>query len=407
MIHCIEKNVLGNIPSQKNVEKNLLSYVSLYDILEEAFLTLSLTFNEIVHKYTIIEQEKHLTQKDVEQYIENNNVSTLILTLEIFNMYEVLAIPIIKSLSEKYPHIKFMVSSYETQPTINIYESMSPNIFYIINGYHNLYDKNKFTFDNIINYYSMNVAMQNEYNTNMYKLFDFIGKMKRHKKYNFYNGIHKPHRLLCYDLIKKHKMLDEGFFSYVDFADMSKETSNMPDFVKFFGFPNVNEYLKYLNNFEIPYSCDMYEITQNIFVPFTLPPQYAAQSYISITTETVYTEDTSVILSEKSFKAFNSFNIPLIVGMPMANKYLTDLGFDMFSDFFDIEPKFSRIEIFKQFENNIKLIRDMSIKELHNFYVFNIDRIIHNFINLTKIQKNKDFNKILSFLNLNNNEIYH
>lgn len=409
MIHCIEKNIFENTPQQEPVQQILLCYVSLRDIIEKSLSMYSLNFNETIHKYTTIERDEYLTQNDIEKYIKDNNVSTLILTLEIFDMYECNSISIITSLCKKYTNIKFLVSSCEIRPFIDIHDSMQPNVFYIVNGYLDLYNtnKHKFTFDNIANYYSLNVAMQDEYNTSMYRLFYYIGEMKRHKKYNFYNGVHKPHRLLCYDLVKRHKILDDGFFSYVDFAGLATKESSVPDFINFFGFPNTNEYLKYLNSFEIPYSCDMYEITQNVFVPFTLPPQYASQSYISITTETVYTEDTSVILSEKSFKAFNSFNIPLIVGMPMVNKYLVDLGFDMFSDFFDIEPKFSRVEIFKQFENNVKLIGNMSIQELHNFYILNIDRIIHNFVNLTEIQKNKDFYKILSFLNLNNNEIHH
>jgi hypothetical protein len=393
MIHFIEKNLLGNV----ELHKPLLSYTSLSEIIKDSLSYTKFLFDDI--KYQMI--DSFLTENDIEDYLMTNRVDVLILNLEVFDTYQVTSLPIITSLSKKYPNIKFIVSSFETQPILDI-DSLNHkniNVFYILNGYHNLYNNDNLNnLTNLTSYYSLNVAMQTEYNTFMHKLFYFIGKMKRHKKYNFYNGVHKPHRLQCYDIIKQNNMLDDGFFSYVDFAYLSKNKDIIPDFCKFFNM-SYTEYLEYVKQFEIPYSCDMYEISQNTFVPFTLPPQYSSQSYISITTETVYTEDTSVILSEKSYKAFNSFNIPLIIGMPMANKYLTDLGFDLFADLFDIEPKFTKNEIFKQFEDNVKVIKRMSIKDIHDFYISNISRIEHNFINLVEIQKTKSLRKIAEFIN--------
>lgn len=395
MIHCIEKNILGTIGSAKM----LLSYTSLSDIIRESLLLTEFSFDNI--KYQLIDRNSCLTEKDIEKYINSNQISVLILNLEVFELYQVSSIPIVMSLSKKYPNVKFIISSYETQPTINLSDITlnKSNVFYIINGYHNFYGNEQHFTNNLISYYSINVAMQTEYNLFMHKLFYYIGKMKRCKKYNFYNGVHKPHRLKCYDVIKHHNMLDDGFFSYADFADLSKNENAIFEFCNFFNISH-KEYLDYIKQFKIPYECDMYEISQSTFVPFTLPPQYSAQSYVSITTETVYTEDTSLVLSEKSFKAFSSFNIPLIVGMPMINKYLTGLGFDMFSDLFDTEPKFTKHEIFKQFENNIKIIKDMSIKDLHDFYVLNINRIEHNFINLVEIQKTKSLFKIAEFIKI-------
>jgi hypothetical protein len=85
--------------------------------------------------------------------------------------------------------------------------------------------------------------------------------------------------------------------------------------------------------------------------------------------------------------------------MPMVNQYLEDLGFDMFTDLFDIQPKFTKSEIFEQFENNLKVINKMSLKDLHDFYVLNIKRIEHNFINLVENHRNSNFKKIVEFIN--------
>lgn len=129
MIHCIEKNIFGNTHQQEPVHQILLCYVSLRDIIKKSLSMYSLKFNETIHKYTTIERDEYLTQNDIEKYIKDNNVSTLILTLEIFDMYECDSISIITSLCKKYTNIKFLVSSYETQPFIDIHDSMQPNVF--------------------------------------------------------------------------------------------------------------------------------------------------------------------------------------------------------------------------------------------------------------------------------------
>jgi hypothetical protein len=105
-----------------------------------------------------------------------------------------------------------------------------------------------------------------------------------------------------------------------------------------------------------------------------------------------------LVLSEKSFKPFFGFNIPLIVGQPTGLKYLKDLGFDLFEDLFDISPKNTKVEIFQQFDKNLKVIKNMSKLELHNFYVENIQRIEHNFNLLTFRLKEKDIENINNFL---------
>jgi hypothetical protein len=223
----------------------------------------------------------------------------------------------------------------------------------------------------------------------------------REKKYNFFNGIHKPHRLKCYEIIKKNNMLSDGYFSYVDFACFKNDESQYQQFMDFLEIESTTSYLDYLKQFQIPYLCDTTEVDPNVFVAFAIPPQYSLQSYVSITTETYFFENQNaknVNFSEKSLKAFYGFNIPLILGQPTSIRYLKDLGFDMFEDLFDLTPKYTRKEIFEQFDNNVKIIKNMSKNDLHDYYVKNTNRISNNFEVLTSRMVEYDLYNLNNFL---------
>jgi hypothetical protein len=403
MIHILEANAMSHYGDGDNGE--LLSYVGIVSIMKTIFHNYA--DGEISHQYSkdniiILRLHAHpnFDYNIIEQYVKNNNVKILVLTLEIFDNYHRDGISIINKLADNHPNLKIIVSSYENYPSLNIQHDIRNNVFYILSSYDDIVDHslNFVKPSNVMNYYLANLYLQFRYNHFISDLFKITYNMKRDRKYNFYNGIHKPHRLKCYEIIRNHDLLNEGFFSYLDYSNYANNPDHYNQFVNFFDFKNNDEYLKYLKGFEIPYICDSYEISPTVFVPFTLPPQIAFQSYISITTETRFTEDTNIPFSEKSFKAFQSFNIPLIFGIPLVNQYLKELGFDMFDDLFDTEPKFTKAEMFEQFEKNIKVIKNMTLKELHDFYLNNTGRLVHNFNNLNHIRKDADFNNLIDFI---------
>ncbi len=120
-----------------------------------------------------------------------------------------------------------------------------------------------------------------------------------------------------------------------------------------------------------------------------LSPIYYGEQYI------VRIESANIVsLSEKSFKAFSGFNIPLIYGQPNIVDYLRDLGFDMFDDLFDNTPTNNKADTLAKLDKNLQVIKNMSLEELHNFYVNNYGRIKHNFYHLTKRMKNSHFDTI-------------
>ena len=348
----------------------LLQYVNM-EIIFERLLSKTKVIGELIStkNYIHIEIERNgkLFNKDtIFDYIEQNpNISILFFNIDIFEDCTLFENKYADYLSEKYPNIKFIVLTDETfmQYTHKCFKNK--NVFYIINSLQNPYEfiPTVSSMERVANYYIINTYLQENYNKFLNSLFHQTHNLVREKKYNFFNGIHKPHRLKCYEIIKKNNMLSDGYFSYVDFAYFKNDESQYQQFMDFLEIESTESYLDYLNGFEIPYLCDTIDVNPNVFVAFAIPPQYSLQSYVSITTETYFFENKNaknVNFSEKSLKAFYGFNIPLILGQPTSIRYLKDLGFDMFEDLFDLTPKYTRKEIFEQFDNNVKIIKNMS-----------------------------------------------
>ena len=333
---------------------------------------------------------------------ENKDITVLICNIDIFKDCYIIPNSYFSHICKKYSHIKFIVSSDETFMKYGKDEYSHKNVFYIANSILNPYSfvKNTNTLNNFASYYIINDYLQEDYVNFLEKLYYTSNDVVRDKKYNFYNGVHKPHRLKCYELIKKYDLLNEGYFSYADFAYQSKNKELDHEFMQFFGFKKREEYIKYLSTFEIPLHYDTRESDPNVFVAFANPPQTSLQSYISITTETTFqvgARTGDMVLSEKAFKSFYGFNIPLIIGTPIGIQYLKDLGFDLFEDLFDINPPQTQKDVFNQLEKNLQTIKSMNKLELHDYYINNMDRLNSNFELLTKILRERDLENLNNF----------
>jgi hypothetical protein len=355
--------------------------------------------------YKRIEDYDRFTLPKFYEYIENNNdIEIVVCNIDIFENWQLDTNQFFDKISKKYPNIKFIVSSDETFFKYSEQESNHFNVFYILNGIINPYSfiDNTDWIRNYCNFYITNNYLQEDYINFLKKIFYLTNDMVRDKKYNFYNGVHKPHRLKCYELIKNNNLLEEGYFSYSDFAELSKDKSYIYDYMNFLDIKSLEEYNDYISKFEIPYYYDTKDSDPNVFVAFSNPPQTALQSYISITTETSFYSDeesNNFIFSEKAYKGFFGFNIPLIIGQPTGIRYLKDLGFDLFEDLFDVSPKYTKSEIFEQANKNFSIIKSMSKSEIYDYYVNNMHRVFQNYDLLTNQLKQRDIDKLEGFLN--------
>jgi hypothetical protein len=385
----------------------LLQYVDLPRIFQKFISESDFVKNQLEKDgeiiYKRIEDDGRFTVSTFCEYLDNNkDITVLVCNIDIFKDCYIIPNSYFSHISKKYPHIKFIVSSDETFMKYGREEYSHKNVFYIVNSILNPYSfvSNTNTLNNFASYYIINDYLQEDYVNFLQKLYYTSNDVVRDKKYNFYNGVHKPHRLKCYELVKKHDLINEGYFSYADFAYMSKNEELDYEFMHFFGFKTKEEYRNYLSTFEIPLFYDTKESDPNVFVAFANPPQTSLQSYISITTETTFQigqRTGDMVLSEKAFKPFYGFNIPLIVGTPIGVQYLKDLGFDLFEDLFDVSPKSTKEEIFNQFEKNLQTIKSMDKIQLHDYYINNMDRLNSNFELLTNILKERDLENLNNF----------
>lgn len=353
-------------------EGQLLRYLDVSTLVNLLELDMEIDYNEF---------ESEITLKELFDILDGVKSKYCVVNLSII-------VPLhnntVKRIAKRYSDIFFIFFFNETYYYNTLGDTEIKNFVCVSNGIEN-YKQN--TDDRYFNYYILNTLIQGEYNSFLYYIFKSTLDLKRQKKYLFYNGAHKPYRLKVYELLLKHNLLDDGFYSYLAYAQTLVEKQHL--FLDFFNM-DKKQFDEYIKQFKIPYLCDSIDNTsQNIFFPFVNPPQYAFQSYINITTETTYIDDRDwVSTSEKSFKSFLSFNIPLIFGQRKLNTYLKDLGFDLFDDLFDTSEVSTREEMFNQFENNIKVIKNMSEVDLHNFYVEHMSRLENNFSTIITTAKN-------------------
>lgn len=389
MIYVLDRKTWHFDPTWSG-PNNPFQYVDL-----EYFITKFLFVNEPT-TVNVVNEDNRASLEFVDELLKNNpDIKVFACNLDAFvNKASLLLYD--EEICKKYPNVFFIFFYHELDFTILLNSKVEQlnNIAYVLNSF-NTSDMMSLT-DKVFPYYIINSYLQKNYNL-LNDLYQSQYSLRKSKKYNFLNGIHKPHRFAAYQLIKKHNMLEDGFFSYLDYPNFLEQESHRKETAEWLNI-SLEEFENELKTTKIPYLLETYEPTPQpgiFYTPFLVPPIYSWQSYISITSETNYVESSNIVsLSEKSFKAFAGFNIPLIYGQPNIVDYLKELGFDMFDDLFDNTPTNNKADTLAKLDRNLQVINNMSFEELHNFYLNNYERIKHNFYHLTKRMKNFHFSKI-------------
>lgn len=409
MIYLLESK-LFNVINEENTESvdfkywgnHYLQYIDTEYIVKKFFPNKKVDYKQakIEEHFSFEIIENICNQKKYE--IISFNVD--VFNLNFFNWNEFL--PIVKKYKDKI----FFVVDFELSKPLNTNDLehhqnlivvSNSLIFNTTTNYVTCYEPKNFMHYYIVN--ALSVKIKKEY----FFLWKKGYNCHKIKKYNFFNNIHKPHRLAAYHLIKNNNLLDEGFFSYLDSKNFISTKKNYQQFIDFFGFENENEYQKFLMNFKIPYICDRNEMdgNRNEYI-FMAPPQFSWQSYISIISESDFIPyDNKVSISEKTFKPFLGFNIPLIYGQKYLCQYLTKLGFDLFDDIFDNSETNNVDEMFSQLNKNLSIIKNTSLEDWHKIYVSNLDRIMRNYEILMDIYEKKYYENVSFILKKHENNL--
>lgn len=252
---------------------------------------------------------------------------------------------------------------------------------------------------NDINYYLIHTGSHKKRSL-FSEFFNTFGGVVRNKRFLSTTGFPKPVRILMYFLLKNNNILKDTLYSnlfYHENQDLSYDNmmlSYFGDEIK--NIISVKEYEKCLEDFPI-----ILDTIWGKTEPFSeLPPLHLSMNtYFEIVNATHFENTKELYTSEKIFRPFYSFTIPIYCGSPFLVKYLKELGFDLFEDVVDIsydnytDPLERTLRIIK----SISDINEMDLETMHEFYLNNKDRLLSNFSKLSElseIQKNK-FIKLL------------
>jgi len=378
-ILLFEKKIFHTKRASSNIKNNFH-----FEYIDLEFLIKNYLFKNDTISHIGIPEFAKIDNQFIQNVI-NDNIHTTVVALNLeclssdSNIHNEYLYSLFK-LANDNPTILFILFYHELN--ISSYTNIPDNVFCVLNSFNIDYNITR----KITTYYDLNWKLQCN-SKNFYDLNRIFFNFRRYKKYSFYNGIHKPIRLFAYNVIKDNNMLGDGYFSYLDYASHINEKEVISDVMRLFGIKKIEDYYEFIKKFEIPYLLDIFKTPLNDIhpnwgsvPPFMNPLIYSLNSYINITAETCsHIEENYVSISEKTYKPFISFNIPLIIGQPSIYSYLRNCGFDMFDDFFDNSNCTNEADMLNQIKFNFDIINRIKIKDLHEFYIKNFNRIEKNF----------------------------
>lgn len=266
-----------------------------------------------------------------------------------------------------------------------------PNIFWINNDFNLDFYKKKYN-------WKINIGKTNHliYNTckGMLSVETTFVKDKMGPFFLCKNKMPKPHRVGILSYLDKNKILEDVNFSLLNpgaythyrsvlYKSIIEDPSDMSI---------VRKYLKSkpLHTISEINRTDFHDDT--IFTNFAGEIEYNdySQSYINITTESVFFED-NIHLSEKSFKPFVFYQLPIIVASPnhvkvLRDYYKLDLFDDLIDHSYDNEPNNSKR--FKMITYEIKRLF-LDKENVKKYYIENKHRLEYNRKRIEELTKSK------------------
>ena len=368
----------GDLEDKMGMEKTNIRKCKLDDITtNETFyfiisLRYSLTFS--------IKKGDIFLPQEIEKYIEDYNLKIIFLSeLETHKYYDTFIELLIKKIKRK---------------------NWKEENFYLIDN-NSMHKKVQEKFKTNINFFKINYFLHllgkesnnmNENNLEFDKKFIFL----------CHNREAHHHRVILLTHLKYNKLLENDIVNWsLVFNQVNENTttdsvsiSRFKDFLDINNKELVSEYIKmrktqnlcyYETNSKVNNGRDGYNI-----IGFVTNESFK-NAYINIVTETHYINSEYVHITEKSFKPFYYFQMPIFLSAYHHVKCLKqEYGFHLFEELidhsYDNEPDDSKR--FYLLLNEIKRLSTMR-QEINVFYKNNVDKFIHNY----NIIKNNKFEK--------------
>lgn len=308
---------------------------------------------------------------------------------------------------------------------INDSESDSPDVVQIIEGelsklgvnpkqFYLMNNNSKLKSDNI-NVHTIDSLLFTQMDQLKKYEIDFV----EDKKFLFmtHNRHAKRERILLLAFLKKYDILDDTDWSLI----MGKQFNRLNDHEKYTEFKHILNYnqfqikdikneIDFISSFDIKRShyeqdfiirglegYDMPEetATNDVNMMTTFTTETYMNSYINITTESNFDMNDCIHITEKTYKPFYFYQIPMIFSTYEHEKYVKDkFGLDFFEDFvdhsYDLEK--DNTKRFFMFVNEVRRLKEKK-DDVIKFYKSNKDRFIKNKELLFEaINNKKDYN---------------
>jgi hypothetical protein len=253
-------------------------------------------------------------------------------------------------------------------------QQLNPNQFYFINNNSNLgYYKIK---NNGVNVHSLRF-LPSYYSKHIFKTdIDII----KDKEFLFlcHNKRIKPHRYGILLEMKKLNILNNTDWSFLLNDDLNRDYYQF--FKKLYSENEITSllpHIEYFNKLGIKKSKYEYvQLNNNLENDFIYTKTFES-AYVNIVTET-YFEGNRIHITEKSFKPFNFYQLPIFLTTCGHVKKLKEIyGFDMFEDLID-HTYDNESDDKKRFSLVVREIEKLNASNIKDFYNKNIDRLIQN-----------------------------
>ena len=236
----------------------------------------------------------------------------------------------------------------------------------------------KLNFLSFIKMYDMFKGGEFEYN-----------KEKKGKFFMSFNKTVKRHRVGLLSYLKHENLLNDVNWSYVPSNNpMGIENDNF--FKPIMGDEEINDLkneINYFRNLKYKYSdyeqdeIEEYSYEKSIKLTMVENPKNYTNSYVNLTTESNFDERENVIhITEKTFKPFYYYQIPLIMGgYRQLEKTKKIYDVDLFDDVLDLsyDKEKNHIIRFKKYINEVKRVY-LKKNEIIEFYQNNQERFESN-----------------------------
>ena len=360
----------GDLPDKMGMEDTTIKKCKLNEINlnEKFYYIISLRFSLLF----CIKNSDIFLPKEIEFHIKNNNLKVIFLSeVETHKYYDIFIELLIKKIKKN---------------------NWKEENFYIIDN-NSIHKDIKEKFNTNINFFKINYLL--------YKLGKLTNKMSPDnllldKKFIFLCHNREPHhhRILFLTHLKRLKLLQDNIINWSLIFEHTGENTTVDSvsLTRFKDYIDIND-KELVSNFaklrKTKKTC-YYENDVNIInanndkhnfdmVGYVTETSFE-NAYINIVTETHFILSEGIHITEKSFKPFYYFQIPIFLASHNYVKTLKDeYGFYLFDDLIDhsYDDEKDDAKRFKMVIKEIKRLSNMR-EEILNYYKRNIDNMIYN-----------------------------